>query len=193
MPIETTTQVLLSKAKGLATLRGFVTDELGDLVLKIGGQEVQAALKALSDVRLSSTPRRELETGLTLLRLAQRRFMDTACQTGLLADLRDDLKSFVTFGIGEPARLRAAESAMELSLLLATAYRVLDEMQLVEAFIQEAFQAYDCYAERCVNHARNSGGQRGAWSTFMVEREREKLSKLRRLLDELSNSIRTAV
>lgn len=173
MAIETALAILAKKAQSLALLRAFLENELATLLKELGDQEYEAAIRALKDMAVSKDPSRELESALTCLRIAQRRFVGAMTEQSALAFLGEAFASTLTLGFKRPARLEAAGRAVEVSLLLAAGYFTLDDGHVADGFVEDCIRFFDEYAILEANHTRSAAGLGSPGMSFIQKREEE--------------------
>jgi hypothetical protein len=179
--------ILFHKLRNIGALRQFIRNELGNLLIQIGDQELQAAARALSDASSSSSPDRELESAITCLRLAQLRYL-TVLKPKTFVPIKEKLLSRATLGIARPARLIAAERAVEVALLLAACYHVLGDVPLVKRFTGDALSAYDILEKLAKQHEKDTFRLTGFAEYRFLKKQKQTRSAVTGLCRRLSEA-----
>lgn len=126
--------------KGFESLSG---EDYCKILLDLGKADYRAAIRAFEDAKESSDPIREIQMGLTCLRLSQEKFKLGAGDGNILNNLAIILMRAITLNaIGGIARLDNKEKFIEVSLVLAFYYNKLNEKKLSEKYIQEAKEMF---------------------------------------------------
>lgn len=187
MSLELTLILLSKKFPVISEVKNLVWDEIAILLLEIGELEYQAAIKAFRESKVSRTPEREIEMGITCLRLAKEKF-DSLAQK---KSFKEGLATAFSMGAYKPNYLKASERSIEVSLLLAFCYKNLGDINLTKHYLEEVLKSNAIYGKKYAEYRIDA--TMGPWlKTRSDERDLEiktNVKKSNQMIEELCKKI----
>ena len=140
-------QQLSPAFRSLELLQKFVKSDLANTLDALGRVEYRAAVAALRDAARSNDPAREMESAITILRLAHQKFSENSKDSALKTSARV-VSTVVTGGLHTPSGfVWSAQADAECCVLLAACYASFSSGELCRQYLHEARKAFDLYIQ----------------------------------------------